>query len=140
MRNHIHLIAVPEEENSLGVCLRRTHGRYSQYSNAKRVRSGHLWQNRFYSCAMEEKHLSSATRYVELNPVRAGLVAVAEEFHWSSANAHLSGKDTSHLLDMQFWSASGGAKHWEELLTSPGDLGHLKRLKPVTYSGWRSFR
>ena len=135
MRNHIHLIAVPEEENSLAVCLRRTHGRYSQYSNARRVRSGHLWQNRFFSCAMEESHLWSAIRYVELNPVRAGLVPTAEDFRWSSANAHLSGKDTSHLLDMQFWSASGGAKRWEELLTSPGDEGQLKRLKSATYSG-----
>ena len=84
---------------------------------------------------MEENHLWSAIRYVELNPVRAGLVAAAEEFRWSSAHAHLSGKDTSHLLDMQFWSASGGAKHWEELLVVPGDEGQLKRLKSATYSG-----
>jgi putative transposase len=79
--------------------------------------------------------LWSAIRYVEMNPVRAGLVATAEEFRWSSAKAHLSGKDTSQLLDMQFWSASGGARHWTELLTSPGDEGQLKRLKSATYSG-----
>jgi putative transposase len=84
---------------------------------------------------MEESHLWSAIRYVEMNPVRAGLVPTAEAFRWSSAKAHLSGKDTSHLLDMQFWSASGGAKHWEELLASPGDEGQLKRLKSATYSG-----
>lgn len=47
----------------------------------------------------------------------------------------LSGKDTSHLLDMQFWSSSGGARHWEDLLASPGDEGQLKRLKSATYSG-----
>ena len=135
MPNHIHLIAVPEEEDSLAVCLRRTHGRYSQYSNARRVRSGHLWQKRFYSCAMEETHLWSAIRYVELNPVRAGLVPAAAEFRWSSAAAHLSGKDTPHLLDMQFWSSSGGARHWKELLASPGDERQLKRLKLATYSG-----
>jgi len=135
MRNHIHLIAVPEEEDCLAGCLRRTHGRYSQYSNARRVRSGHLWQNRFYSCAMEENHLWSEIRYVELDPVRAGLASAAKEFRWSSSAAHLSGKDTSHFLDMQFWSASGGAKPWEELLASPGDEGQLKRLKSATYSG-----
>ncbi len=72
---------------------------------------------------------------VEMNPVRAGLVPTAEEFRWSSAKAHLSGKDTSHLLDMQFWSASGGARHWTELPTSPGDEGQLKCLKPATHSG-----
>jgi len=52
MPNHIYWIAVPEEEASLSICLRRTHGRYAHYHNARRVRSGHLWQNRFYSCAM----------------------------------------------------------------------------------------
>ena len=84
---------------------------------------------------MEESHLWSAIRYVEMNPVRAGLVLAAEEFRWSSVNAHLSGKDTSHLLDMHFWRASGEARHWEELLTSPGDESQLKRLKSATYSG-----
>ena len=53
----------------------------------------------------------------------------------SIANAHLSGKDTSHLLHMQFWSASGGAMYWQELLASPGDEGQIKRLKSATYSG-----
>jgi len=47
--------------------------------------------------------------------------------------AHLSGKDTSHLPDMQFWSSSNGARPWEELLANPGDEGQLKRLKPATY-------
>jgi len=78
---------------------------------------------------MDETHLWSAIRYVELNPVRAGLVPATAEFRWSSGAAHLSGKDTSHLLDMQFWSYSGGARHWEELLASPGDEGQIKRLK-----------
>ena len=49
-------------------------GRYAQYHNSRRVRSGHLWQNPFYSCAMEGSHLWNAIRYVELNPARAGLV------------------------------------------------------------------
>jgi putative transposase len=68
------MIAVPEEEDSLSICLRRAHGRYARYHNARRVRSGYLWQNRFYSCAMESCHLWKAIRYVEANPVRAGLV------------------------------------------------------------------
>jgi putative transposase len=80
MPHHIHLIAVPKEEDSLSICLRRTHGRYAQYHHAHRVRSGHLWQNPFYSCAIEECHLWNAISYVELNPVRAGLVESPERF------------------------------------------------------------
>jgi len=83
---------------------------------------------------MEETHLWSAIRYVKLNPVRAGLMPATAEFRWSSAAVHLSGKDTSHLLDIQFWSSSGGARHWEELLANPGDEGQHKRLKSATYS------
>ena len=108
MVNHIHLIAIPEQSDGLAICLRRTHGRYAQYLNARRLRSGHLWQNRFYSCPMDNAHLWIALQYVEQNPVRAGLVEAAEAFPWSSASAHSSGKDTTRLLDMEFWSLAGG--------------------------------
>ena len=74
MPNHIHLIAVPFDEDSLAVLLRRVHGRFAQYFNARRARCGHLWQNRFYSCPTGPAHLWPALRYVESNPVRAGLV------------------------------------------------------------------
>ncbi len=135
MTNHIHLIAVPEHEESLAVCLRRTHGRYAQYYNARRVRSGHLWQNRFYSCAMEESHLWAAIRYVELNPVRAGLVEQPAQFRWSSAAAHLSGRDATLLLDMGLWRHWGGVTAWSDLLASPDSESERKRLRAATYSG-----
>jgi putative transposase len=69
MVNHIHLVCVPEFEEALAICLRRKHGRYAQYLNARLLRSGHLWQNRFYSCPLDETHLWRAMGYVELNPV-----------------------------------------------------------------------
>ena len=74
MSNHVHWIIVPGTEDSLARLFRRVHGRYAQYLNARRQRNGHLWQNRFYSCPLGETHLWTALRYVELNPVRAGLV------------------------------------------------------------------
>ena len=73
MSNHIHLVAIPEEPQSLAMALRRTHGRYALYLNSRRHRIGHLWQNRFYSCALDETHLWAALRYAERNPVRAQL-------------------------------------------------------------------
>src|SRR5262245_52257356 len=60
--------------------------------------SGHLWQGRFYSCVLSDSHLWTATRYVERNPVRAGIVKRAEDYEWSSARAHVYGVDDS-LVD-----------------------------------------
>ena len=62
-------------------------------------RSGHLWQNRFYSCPLGPTHLVAALAYVDLNPVRAGLVGKAAHYPWSSAGAHAAGADSAGLLD-----------------------------------------
>ncbi len=135
MTNHVHLIAVPQEEDSLAVALRRTHGRYAQYSNARRLRSGHLWQNRFYSCPLDGEHLWAALGYVERNPVRAGIVAAAAEYEWSSAAAHLLGRDSRFLLDMGFWEEAGGAERWAGLLCSVEEEDKIKQLRRATYAG-----
>jgi len=68
MTNHVHLIGVPHAEDSLAKAVGRTHFRYSQYINRLHRRSGHLWQGRFYSCALDERHLWLAMKYIELNP------------------------------------------------------------------------
>lgn len=135
MTNHIHLVAVPEEETSLALCMQRVHGRYAQYLNARRSRCGHLWQNRFCSCPLDERHLWAALRYVELNPVRAGMVKLAWEHRWSSAAAHLGQRDASRTLDLGFWTGAGGAARWQELLTHEEDAGILKKLRHATYAG-----
>ena len=57
MSNHVHLVMVPAREDSLSILLRRVHGRYAQYYNACRGRSGHLWQNRYFGCMLEPAHL-----------------------------------------------------------------------------------
>jgi putative transposase len=103
MTNHVHLLAVPDSEDSLSVLLRRVHGRYAQYYNAAARRTGHLWQNRFFACVLAPDHLWRALAYVERNPVRAGIVPRARDYHWSSAAAHITGQDESGLLDMDWW-------------------------------------
>ena len=72
MSNHVHFVAVPERDDSLSVLTRRVHGRFAQMMNARLLRSGHLWQNRFHSCALSPAHLWRALAYVERNPLRAG--------------------------------------------------------------------
>ena len=70
-----------------------THRRYTRRVNFREKWRGYLWQGRFASFVMDEPHLLAAARYVELNPVRAGLVASASEWPWSIARCHLSGRD-----------------------------------------------
>jgi len=135
MPNHVHLALVPEDEDSLAVALRRVHGRYAQYLNARRQRCGHLWQSRFYSCPMDDSHLWTALQYVERNPVRAGLVESPERYEWSSASAHLGGRDKWNLLDMDFWAHSGGVENWALLLGQPEESKLLKALRKATYAG-----
>lgn len=135
MSNHIHLVAVPYEAAGLAVVMQRVHGRYAQYLNARRGRRGHLWQNRFSSCALGPAHLWAALRYVEMNPVRAGLAPAPREYEWSSAEAHLSGQDPWRIADMRFWSEAGGAAAWRFLLAERENEAEAKALRRATYSG-----
>ena len=80
MTNHIHLVAVPQREDSLAKALHDAHTVYAMRFNTTTKQSGHVWQGRFYSCPLDESHLWAAVRYVERNPVRAGLVAHAADY------------------------------------------------------------
>jgi putative transposase len=135
MDNHVHMIAVPQEEDSLSIMCRRVHGRYAQYVNTKYQRSGHLWQNRFFSCALSETHLWKAIRYVEFNPVRAGMEKRPEQHRWSSAEAHVTGEDSPDVLDMQFWTNHGGRDFWLGIYGTEQDSTELRLLRRCTYSG-----
>ena len=79
MDNHVHHIAVPEHEDSLHRTIKVAHGDYTSYFNTKYGMVGHAWQGRFKSFPMEEAHCWNAIRYVERNPVRAGMVDKAED-------------------------------------------------------------
>jgi putative transposase len=65
MSNHVHFIAVPMREDSLARTFNTLHMRYSQYFNQKKNMKGHLWQGRFYSSILDERHLYAAIRYIE---------------------------------------------------------------------------
>src|SRR5687768_10528102 len=98
MPNHVHIVAVPGDGDGLRRTFRTVHRHYTGYINARMRVTGHLWQGRFSSVAMDEAHLVSALRYVALNPVRARLVERAEDWPWSSARAHLAGKSDAFVL------------------------------------------
>jgi len=133
MTNHIHLIALPLREDSLSMLLRRVQGRYAQYYNACSGRIGHLWQNRFLACVLAPDHLWSALAYVERNPVRAGMVERARDYPWSSAVAHITGRDPRGLLDMDWWRREAHAD-WENVLDAAPRQSD-EALRAATYAG-----
>ena len=136
MTNHVHWVLIPERADSLAVLFRRVHGAYAQAVNTGLGRSGHLWQNRFYSCPLSEQHLWIALRYVEANAVRAGMAARPEQYRWSSAAAHLgTHADGSGLLDRGFWEQNGGAQTWRELHASEAAEQQYPLLRRCTYAG-----
>lgn len=92
MPNHVHLILTPLDEGGLARAIGETHRHYSAVVNGRQGWTGHLFQARFASVVMDERHLLVAARYVALNPVRAGLVKRAEDWAWSSVRAHLAGQ------------------------------------------------
>jgi putative transposase len=136
MTNHVHLIAVPEREDSLAQAFGRAHAEFALAVNRANRRTGHLWQNRFFSCPMSGSHLFSALRYVELNPVRAGLSVTAWGWPWSSARAHATGADDAFL-----WSGRpeylGAWDHreWAEVLAAGSGAGECEAVRRATWKG-----
>jgi putative transposase len=137
MTNHIHLVAVPERENSLAQCLARVHSEYALAHNRAEGRCGHLWQNRFYSCPLDERHLITALLYIDLNPVRAGLTATPCEWPWSSARAHTVELARDAVLDCdwagycRFWDY----REWRDLLLAGMPDGESSAVREATRTG-----
>jgi putative transposase len=118
MSNHVHLIAIPERAESLARTLQAAHSEYASISNRSLGRSGHVWQGRFFSCPLSPAHLSTALRYVDLNPVRGGLTSSATEWKWSSARAHTNPARRDTLLDLHWaeWLGNWDYLEWRNLL------------------------
>ena len=129
-------MAVPEQEHSLAKAVGRTSYDYAVYLNGRRRRSGHVWQNRFYSTSLDRDHLIAALRYVDMNPVRARLVVEAVSYEWSSAAAHVTGKDPTGLLDGDTWLELCPLNDWDEVLAAPTPEVQLAaRLRQATRTG-----
>ena len=93
MPNHVHLILAPPDAGTLSRAVGEAHRRFTAFVNARARVTGHLFQGRFASAAMDDAHCLNALRYLAFNPVRAGLAARPESWPWSSVAAHLAGRD-----------------------------------------------
>src|ERR1035437_6369139 len=136
LSNHVHLVAVPQGENGLAKAIGHAHMDYARWLNVRRSETGHVWQNRFYSCPLDEQHRWEAMRYVELNPVRAGLAVAAAAWPWSSAAAHLGGRDRTGLLDLTEWGSRWNPETWRDVLEEGLDnAAMMERIREATRTG-----
>jgi len=137
MDNHVHLVAVPKKADSLSNTLHMTHMRYAAYANRRHGRQGHLWQGRFYSCVLEGRHVATAVRYVETNPVRARMVKKAENYRWSSARSHVEGNPDG-ISDASFPKQDvmeGWRGGWPRWLRIADDEEAIEGLRKNTKTG-----
>jgi len=133
MSNHVHLIAVPRREGALAGGAGLAHRRYAVWLNREEGLSGHLWANRFYSAPLDDAHHWAAVRYVEANPVRAGMVGSAAEYAWSSARAHILGAPDALLSPERPYP--GPVEDWAAWLAVAGDCDEIERVRAATRTG-----
>jgi putative transposase len=110
MTNHVHLLLSPREQESAAAMMKQLGQQYVQYFNRRHGRSGSLWEGRFRSCLVQdEMYLLICQRYIELNPVRAGMVASPEAYRWSSFHANALGKQDSLVKEHAAYRALAGS-------------------------------
>jgi putative transposase len=136
MTNHIHLIAVPSNEEGLHKMLKPLHMRYAQRINRARGWKGHLWQGRFFSSALDEDYLWAAIRYVERNPIRARMAKKAENYRWSSASAHCGLNHDALLTTKPTWLKQyESIGDWSAWLAEGDDPENLEILRRNAQKG-----
>jgi len=130
MTNHVHLIAAPATEDGLQRVLKPLHMRYAQRINRRRGWTGHLWQGRFFSSALDRDYLWAALRYVERNPVRARIARKAQSYRWSSAAAHCGLRQDPVLSAKPAWRRKFEAiGDWSAWLAEGDDPQRLEVLR-----------
>lgn len=132
MPNHVHLVAVPKHEDSLARLFGEAHRKYTRRINRRKSWCGHLWQERFHSCPMDEEHLLAAVRYVELNPVRAGLCDTPMDWDWSSVHAHRRREDDL-MVDVE--PMLQRVDNWDAYLVEPQTTALIDALRKGSRTG-----
>jgi putative transposase len=135
MTNHIHFIAIPLCNDSLARTFNFSHMHYARAFNERQGLTGHLWHSRYYSCVLDGSHLLNAARYVERNPVRAGMVINPWEWNWSSAAFH-SGKQLGDFkFDGLFSHIGKTPQLWSAFISDPESHEFQILIKEHTRKG-----
>ncbi len=132
MPNHIHAVVVPDQPDSLSKYFAVLHRRYARQINLQHEWQGHLWQKRFYSVVMDERHTIASLRYVELNPVRGGIRKSPRDWPWSSTKGNL-GLTDDPLIDRS--RTVDIIANWSTYLAEEEDVSTVQRLRRQTRTG-----
>jgi putative transposase len=145
MTNHVHLLATPERDDSISKTFQSLGRRYVQYFNHTYQRSGTLWEGRYRATVVDsERYLLTLMRYIELNPLRAGMVDQPEEYPWSSYRRNALGEGgpngdwlTSHTDYLRLGREDADRQQaYRALFASAIDQGDLAQIRDCTHKGW----
>jgi len=134
MSNHVHMLAVPQYDDSLAKMMQKLSLRFTQHINKKYKRTGRLWECRFHSSLVDrEAYLWSVCRYIERNPVRAKIVSEPSQYRWSSVKANTTDSQSSFIEPI--WQNHGERKEYVEFLNSPDDVNEVEKIRKSTFQG-----
>jgi putative transposase len=136
MTNHVHLLLTPEREEGCARLFKRLGLLHTQYMNRKHRRSGTLWEGRFRSCLVQsEQYLLACYRYIELNPVRAGIVVSPADYAWSSYRANADGIPDCRITPHGEFERLG-REQYRALFGSHLDPGLIHEIRSTTNGGY----
>ncbi|WLI73416.1 transposase [Halomonas alkalicola] len=144
MTNHFHLLATPRDDpQGVSLLMKSLGQRYAQYFNRRHERTGGLFEGRYYSCLIgEEDYLFACYRYIELNPVRAGMVAHPGDYRWSSYPANALGAEDPRVTPHALYLASARdpeqrrrRHHYRQLFDAPLPDATLEEIRQQTRRG-----
>ncbi len=136
MTNHVHLLLTPERAQSCGRLFKRLGLLHTQYTNRRYERTGTLWEGRFRSCLVQsERYLIACQRYIELNPVRAGIVSHPGAYTWSSYRANAEG-ELDFLITPHRDYVTLGRDEYRTLFGMPFDAELLREIRSTTNGGY----
>jgi putative transposase len=142
MTNHLHLLATPVDQQGLSRMMQWIGRHYVPYFNRKYDRTGTLWQGRFKATVIDsERYLMTCSRYIELNPVRAGMVASAADYPWSSYQHHAGVRSDPLVTDHPLYWSLGNTPFQREAayraLTEQGvNEADVNAITEATLKGW----
>ena len=141
MTNHVHLLLKPKKEHAISRLMQSIGRRYVGFFNYSHARSGTLFEGRFRSCLIQEDHyFLTCLRYIELNPVRAGLVRDPGNYRWSSYRAHAFGAPVRFWTPSSLYLSLGKSrserqKIWRKLVSEALDIDTIARIRHCTNTG-----
>lgn len=142
MTNHVHLLLTPKQPHAVSRTMQDVGRRYVQYVNFRYRRSGTLWEGRFKASLVDTQHYFLACcRYIELNPVRAGLARAPDDYPWSSYRHYALGEENGLLSAHPEYQALGTSamerqSAYHKLFTSTVDEAGLEEIRDTINRGW----